>query len=99
MSTSCSEGEQWQALAAIQLLAVTGCRRAEIVNLKWSEVDFANSCLRLGDTKTGLSIRALPEPARAILAGLERLGEFVFPAPSRTDKSYASVLRKSWLRI
>ena len=47
------KGEHWQALAAIQLLALTGCRRAEILNLKWSEVDFANSCLRLGDTKTG----------------------------------------------
>ena len=93
------KGEHWQALAAIQLLAVTGCRRAEIVNLKWSEVDFANSCLRLGDTKTGLSIRPLPEPARAILAGLERQGEFVLPARSRTDKSYASVFPKAWLRI
>jgi len=93
------QNEHWQALAAIRLLAVTGCRRAEIVNLKWSEVDLANSCLRLGDTKTGLSIRPLPKPARAILSGLEREGEFVFPARSRTDKSYASVFPKSWLRI
>jgi hypothetical protein len=30
------KGEHWQAVAGIQLLAVTGCRRAEIVNLKWS---------------------------------------------------------------
>jgi integrase len=93
------KGEHWQALAAIQLLAVTGCRRAEIVNLKWSEVEFENSCLRLGDTKTGLSIRPLPEPAQAILVGLECEGEFVFPARSRTDKSYASVFPKAWLRI
>jgi len=47
-------GEHWQALVAIQLLAVTGCRRAEIVKPKWSEVDFGSSCLRLGDTKTWL---------------------------------------------
>jgi integrase len=33
------------------------------------------------------------------LAGLERLGEFVFPARSRTDKSYTSVFPKTWLRI
>ena len=65
-------GEHWQALVAIQLLAVTGCRRAEIVKPKWSEVDFGSSCLRLGDTKTGFSIRPLPEPLRAILAGLKR---------------------------
>ena len=93
------KGEHWQALAAIQLLALTGCRRAEILNLKWSEVDFENSCLSLGDTKTGLSIRPLPEPARAILARLECQGEFVLPARSRTDKSYASVFPKAWLRV
>ena len=93
------KGEHWQAISAIWLLALTGCRRAEIVNLKWSEVDFANSCLRLGDTKTGLSTRPLPEPARAILADLERQGEFVLPARSRADKSYASVFPKAWLRI
>jgi integrase len=93
------KGEHWQALAAVQLLAVTGCRRAEIVNLNWSEVDFANSCLRLGDTKTGLSIRPLPESVRTILAGLERQGDFVLPARSGTDKSYASVFPKAWRRI
>jgi integrase len=91
------KGEHWQALVAIQLLA--GCRRAEIVKLKWSEVDFASSCLRLGDTKTGFSIRPLPEPARAILAGLKREGDFVLPARSGSGKSYASVFPKAWRRI
>ena len=51
------KGEHWQAIAAIRLIALTGCRRSEILNLKWSEVDFKGSCLRLGDTKTGASIR------------------------------------------
>ena len=45
-------GEHWQAAAAIRLLALTGCRRSEILNLKWSEIDFGFSCLRLSDTKT-----------------------------------------------
>ena len=92
-------GEHWQALVAIQLLAVTGCRRAEIVKPKWSEVDFASSCLRLGDTKTGFSIRPLPEPVRAILAGLKREGDFVLPARRGSGKSYASVFPKAWRRI
>src|SRR5262249_17900856 len=55
------KGEHWQATAAIRLIAVTGCRRSEILHLKWSEVDLANSCLRFGDTKTGVSIRPLPK--------------------------------------
>ena len=92
-------GEHWQAISAIRLLALTGCRRSEILNLKWSEVDFKGSCLRLGDTKTGASIRPLPEPARAILAHLKRDGDYVFPGVSRADRSYASVFPKAWRRI
>ena len=92
-------GEHWQAITAIGLLALTGCRRSEILNLKWSEVDFERSCLRLGDTKTGASIRPLPEAARAILAPLKRDGHYVFPGVSRADRSYASVFPKAWRRI
>ena len=93
-------GEHWQALAVIRLLALTGCRRSEILNLKWPEVDFKASCLRLGDTKTGTSIRPLPAPARAILANCKRAGaDYVFPGVSRSDRSYASVFPKSWRRI
>ena len=92
-------GEHWQAIAGIRLLALTGCRRSEILNLKWSEVDFKGSCLRLGDTKTGASLRPLPEPAHAILARLKRDGDYVFPGVSRADRSYASVFPKAWRRI
>jgi integrase len=92
-------GEHWQAIAAIRLLALTGCRRSEILNLKWGEVDFENACLRLGETKTGASIRPLPKPAQAIFARIHRRGEHVFPGVSRSDKSYASVFPKAWRRI
>ena len=94
-----SEGEHWQAIAAIRLIAVTGCRRSEILNLKWSEVDFKNSCLRLGDTKTGASVRPLPRSGRAILANCKQGGDYVFPGVSRNDRSYASVFPKAWRRI
>jgi integrase len=93
------QGEHWQAVAAIRILALTGCRRSEILNLKWAEIDFANACLRLGETKTGASIRPLPKYAQAILARIKRQGEHVFPGVSGTDKSYASVFPKAWRRI
>jgi integrase len=92
-------GEHWQAIAGIRLLALSGCRRSEILNLKWSEVDFKGSCLRLGDTKTGASLRPLPEPAHTILAHLKRDGDYVFPGVSRADRPYASVFPKAWRRI
>ena len=91
--------EHWQAIAAIHLLAVTGCRRSEILHLKWSEIDLANACLRLGDTKTGASIRPLPQAAQVILDGIQRRGNYVFPGVNQTDKSYASVFPKAWRRI
>jgi integrase len=92
-------GEHWQALSAIRLLALTGCRRSEILNLKWSEVDVKNACLRLGETKTGASIRPLPKPAQAILAHIKRDAEHVFPGVTGGDKPYASVFPKAWRRI
>jgi integrase len=53
--------EKWEAeggtaagILAIRLLALTGCRRGEVENLKWSEVDAAGHALRLEDSKQGL---------------------------------------------
>ncbi len=40
-------------------LALTGCRRGEIMNLDWREVDVDNSCLRLADSKEGASVRPI----------------------------------------
>jgi len=92
-------GEHWQAIAAIKLLALTGCRRSEILNLKWSEVDLKGSGLRLAHTKTGASIRPLPAPAKAILVNCKGDGDYVFPGVSRSDRSYVSVFPKAWRRI
>jgi len=92
-------GEHWQATTAIRLLALTGCRRSEILNLRWSEVDVKNRCLRLGDTKTGASVRPLTSPVWAILAGRRCQGDYVFPGVSRSDRSFASIFSKTWRRI
>jgi integrase len=41
----------------IWLLALTGCRRGEILGLQWEEIDFDQSCIRLTDSKEGYSVR------------------------------------------
>ena len=74
------------ACLAIMVLALTGCRRSEILNLKREEVDFEGRCLRLQSTKTGPQIRPC---GKAALDILERLlashnNYFVFPS-SRGD--------------
>jgi len=55
-----SENEQFATAADIaRALALTGCRRGEIVNLIWPEVDSGQSCIRLQDSKEGASVRPI----------------------------------------
>jgi integrase len=55
------------AVSIVRLLALTGCRRGEGVNLKRTEVDAENSCLRLNDSKEGASIRPIGLPVLDLL--------------------------------
>ena len=65
----------------IRLLLLTGCRRSEILRLRWSEVD--RDRLVLADGKTGPRIVPLNTPARRILERRPRgASPFVFPSPS-----------------
>ena len=41
------------AVAAVRLLLLTGCRRNEILTLRWDDVDRTAGELRLRETKTG----------------------------------------------
>ena len=52
-------GMRWQAVEAIRLIALTGCRCGEITSLRKSEVDVTGQALRLGDSKTGASVRPI----------------------------------------
>ena len=51
----------------IRLLALTGCRRGEIIGLEWEEIDFEQSCLRLTDSKEGYSVRPVGLPVLEFL--------------------------------
>jgi Arm DNA-binding domain len=61
----------------IRQIALTGCRRSEIIGLRWSEVDTETSCLRLADSKEGASIRPIGLP----LSNSWKLGENRRSAP------------------
>ena len=64
----------------IRLLLLTGCRRNEILRLRWSEVD--RDRLVLADGKTGPRIVPLNTPARRVLERRPCGGSpFVFPSP------------------
>lgn len=94
------KNEPWQAVAAIRTLALTGCRRGEVENLKRTEVDQRGCAIRLGDSKTDESTR--PTGSAAFEALREALGKgnsaFVFPSPGDPEKPYRG-LPKAFRRI
>lgn len=63
---------QRYAAQAIQLLALTGARRGEILSLTWPEVDLETSVLRLRGSKTGAKLVPLGLEALAVLDRVER---------------------------
>ena len=68
-----AEGTAWRpAIAAIRLLVLTGCRRNEILSLRWDDVDRSSSELRLRDAKTGGRMVPLTPTAAAVLDAIPR---------------------------
>ena len=61
------------AVAAIRLLILTGCRRSEILGLRWEHVDLEAGELRLPDSKTGARLVPLSPAAAEVIADLPRV--------------------------
>jgi integrase len=74
-------GMNANVLVAIVVLAFTGCRKGEILNLKRDEIDVGGHCLRLRDSKSGAQLRPCGRAALNLLTKLPLDGsEWVFPA-------------------
>ena len=90
------EGSRQQA-DIIRLLLLTGCRKGEIVGLRWSEVH--DGMIALADSKTGPRTVPLSSGARTVLDRQPRNGSpFVFPSlinPARPRSPGLSL----WYRI
>jgi integrase len=82
--------------AAIKLLLLTGCRRGEIVGLRWEHVDFERECLRLPDSKTGAKVVYLNAPALALLQDLPRMAENSRVIPGMRAESASAAIDNVW---
>ncbi|MEM1182925.1 MAG: site-specific integrase [Acidobacteriota bacterium] len=87
------------AIAAIRLLVLTGCRSAEILKLRWEEVDFERRCLHLPDSKTGKRTILLNGPAIEILEGLEPAEGNPWVVPGEKPGTRRRSLQAIWERI
>ena len=87
------------AAAAIRLLALTGCRRNEIVGLQWDDVDFEAGELSLRDSKTGPRLVCLSPEALDVLGAIPRVhGNQWVIAGHKPDQPMSS-LSNHWRRV
>jgi integrase len=79
------------------LLLLTGCRKSEILSLRWEWVDIERACLRRPDSKTGAKVVPLASAALELLVDLPYHSGFVLPAV-RGPGHYTG-LQKDWERV
>ena len=87
-----------EAVAAIRLLALTGCRRSEVLDLRWR--DIGKDALNLRDSKTGPRAVPLGEAAQAqigAISGQRDPDAFLFPSYAH-GKGYES-MRNCWRAV
>ncbi len=87
------------AVAAIRLLILTGCRRNEILTLRWDDVDLAAGELHLRDSKTGARVVPLSRVAATLLGGLPRVPGNPWVLPGRKPGGRISNLNDHWDRV
>ena len=75
----------------IRQIALTGCRRSEMISLMWIEADTDASCMRLVDSKEGESIRPIGLPVVEYLEERRKTaaGTYVFPGQGE-DNAFGS---------
>lgn len=94
-----NETETPFAIAAIRLLIFTGCRRDEILSLRWDQVDFNNAMITLPETKTGSRVVYLSAPALEVLSSLPHQKKNPHVIVGQSEGRRLVNLRKVWLRI
>ena len=95
-----AEGEiSASAVAAIRLLMLTGCRKREILCLRWEDVALDDNELRLPDAKTGARVVPLSPSAVKLLAGLPRIEGNPWVIPGRKPGAHMSNVDQAWQAV
>ena len=90
------KGVSVHAVAAMRLLLLTGCRKSEILNLRWDQVDLEAGELRLPDTKTGPRTITLSPEAATVLSRIPRMPDNPFVIPGKIKGKPMRNLNDPW---
>lgn len=96
------EADGWvsaPAAAALRLLILTGCRRDEILTLRWDDVDLHARELRLRDSKSGPCMVALTPAVESVLDGIRRIRGNPWVIAGEAPGSRLKTLKTTWRRV
>ena len=85
--------------ALFKLLVLTGARKGELLNLKWSEVDLANRRLNLPDSKTGRKPVYLSDAAESVVRKIPKFSDNAFVFPGKVDGRPLVSIKRAWDNI
>ncbi len=91
--------ESSYVLGAIQMLAYTGCRKSEILTLKWADVQLDQNCIHLKDSKTGEKIVPLNSLSKAVLESMEHQPDNPYVFCGRKPGKHLTDPKKRWFKI
>ncbi len=91
------EGDHPMHVAIIRLLLLTGCRKREIVTLRWKE--YREGHLHLEDSKTGPRMVWLSSPARRIFEELPHRSQWIFPSSQTGNSVHVNTVDFFWRRL
>lgn len=91
LRNAASDDNYQMTVDIIRQIALTGCRRTEMIKLQWVEADTEASCLRLVDSKEGASTRPIGLPVVEYLESRRTgdVGTYVFPGQG-DDNAFGS---------
>lgn len=98
LMTACQEST-WDKLYLVVLMAITtGMRKAELVNLRWTDINFDKGLAKLATTKNGTPrINPIPAPALDELKKFRQVGNgLIFASSCDTEKPFN--FRVQWTR-
>lgn len=87
------------AAAAIRLLVLTGCRRNEVLELQWNDIDRTAGELRIRDGKTGGRMVPLTPQVKKVLDEISRVPENPWVIAGEKPGSHLKGINPSWLAV
>ena len=99
LSIAQAEGVSVVAINAIKTLALTGCRKSEVLSLKGAEIDVVGHALRLRDSKSGAQARPVGRTALDFMGELAREEKEAWLFPADRGEGHRKDITKPMVKV